>query len=330
VSPALSVVIPTCGRPDCLRRALEGLRQQHLPETDFEVLVVDDGGDPPADPTAVSHADRLKLKVIRKPNGGLASARNAGARAARGELLVFMDDDIEPCADFLRAHLAAHGPDRRVVALGSLPYPADLEITPFLYYLERVRHYDLFLRYPSGDIPMPPLNGNSSVRRAEFQAAGGYDEDFSSYGGEDTEMGWRLLQRGVAFVYAPEARGHHRHLKGFGEMRRDMVSSGRALVEIVRRYPELRDRVNLDLVAGRLSRRSPSRLAKRSAFRLMQNLPPLVQGLELAIRLLEKLGSNKLLYPFYLLAHHYYYGEGVRLELESQDHARPHPDVSLV
>lgn len=325
-----SVVIPSYGRPELLARALAALAAQDLPRERFEVVVVDDGGSPPAAPALRPFADRLRLKILRKPNGGLPSARNAGAKIAEGDVLVFLDDDIEAAPEFLQAHLAPHESGERLVVLGALPYPPDLERTAFLAYLERVKHYDLFLRYPDGDIPMPPLNGNSSIRRSEFVAAGGYDEAFAAYGGEDTEMGHRLKSRGLRFVYAPRAVGYHRHLKGFRDMRRDMVSSGRALVAIVRRYPELRERVNLDLVAGPFGRFTVSKVVRRLAFRLLDSVPGVVPAIELAIRMLERLGAKRLLYPFYLVAAHYYYGRGVRIEYERGDHACPDPDVSLV
>src|SRR5207244_516998 len=82
-----------------------------------------------------------------------------GAAHATGDVLLFLDDDILPVPEFLHAHLEVHEQDGQAVALGALPHPDDQPRTPFLYYLERVLHYDLFLRYGSAErIPLPPLN----------------------------------------------------------------------------------------------------------------------------------------------------------------------------
>ena len=77
-------------------------------------------------------------------------------------------------------------------------------------------------------------------------------------------------------------------------------------------------------------RRTPSRLLKRGVFLALRFTPGAIHLIELAIRILETLGSKSLLYPFYLLAAHYHYGEGVRRELRDSSRACADPDVSLV
>jgi hypothetical protein len=188
--------------------------------------------------------------------------------------------------------------------------------TPFLYYLERVRHYDLFLRYGSADrIPLPPLNGNSSIRLRDFEAAGGYDTSFSSYGGEDTEMGYRLLARGLAFVYAPEARGTHYHVKDYAAYRKDMYSSGVTMVAIVRKHPEVLERVNLDLVLGGIRDLPRAKRLRRAVLATLERWPGLVGAMERFIAATDRFGWNRALYPIYLVTSHYHYARGMRDEV---------------
>ena len=308
----ISVVVPTYNRPRLLRRGLEALARQTLPTDRFEVIVVDDGSSEPAGEAAAGVDGRLDLRVLRKTRGGLASARNHGAAAASGDLLLFLDDDIEPCAEFLEVHLEVHRRQEGAVALGSLPYPQDLHLTPFLYYLERVRHYDLFLRYGSADrIPLPPVNGNSSLPRRCFEEAGGYDLEFSTYGGEDTELGYRLRLAGLRFVYAPRARGYHHHLKNFEDYKRDMYSSGRTLAALARRHPETFSRANLDIVAGAVRGLPPEKKLKRILFGALYRAPWGVKALDRVIASTQGFGWRRSLYPFYLLVAHYHYGRGV-------------------
>lgn len=312
----LSVVVPTRDRTELLKRGLEGLIAQTLDARRFEVLVVDDGSaEPPVD-LVRSFEGRLPIRLLVQSNGGLASARNRGAAAATGDVLVFMDDDIFPCPEFLATHIAVHEREADLVALGSLPHPDDLPRTPFLRYLERLRHYDLFLRYGSAErIPLPPLNGNSSIRLEHFRNAGGYDASFSSYGGEDTEMGYRLLRRGLRFVYAPEARGWHYHVKDYAAYRQDMYASGVTMVAIVRRHPEVLSRVNLDLVIAQPAALPAKKRARRAVWQLLARYPGLVAAIEALLVRASRPSWGPILYPFYLVASHYHYACGMRDEL---------------
>lgn len=309
----ISVILPTYERPESLQRGLAGLAAQTLPRERFEVVVVDDGSErPPSDVVAPFEA-RFPIRLLVKSNGGLASARNHGAARATGELLLFLDDDILPCPEFLEAHLAAHEREPRAVALGSLPYPAALPRTPFLAYLERVQHYDLFLRYGSAErIPLPPLNGNSSVRAARFAEAGGYDTSFSTYGGEDTELGYRLLKRGARFVYVPAAKGWHYHVKDYEAYRRDMFSSGAAIVAIVRRHPEVAARVNFDLVLGGAGPLPAGKRLRRRLWLTLDRNPAIVRAMERLLAAAPRSTPATLLYPLYLLASHYHYARGMQ------------------
>ena len=93
--PLVSVCLATFNRPSLLAQALESLRCQDYPN--FEVLLVDDGSD---EPDALVFLDQLEpefkakgWRIIRQENNYVGAARNNGARHARGEYLLFMDDD---------------------------------------------------------------------------------------------------------------------------------------------------------------------------------------------------------------------------------------------
>ena len=91
-APAVSVIIPTCDRPDLLRVALASLAWQSF--TNFEAVVVNDGE---TDISAVlaEFADRLNLVAVEHSvrRMGISAARNTGIRLSRGEYLVYLDDD---------------------------------------------------------------------------------------------------------------------------------------------------------------------------------------------------------------------------------------------
>src|SRR5207244_13486370 len=88
--PRVSVVVCSCNGGRTIRDACEGLRRLDYP--DYEVIVVDDGSN---DDTAAI-AGQYDVRLIRPPNRGLSSARNAGLAAATGEIVAYLDDDAYP------------------------------------------------------------------------------------------------------------------------------------------------------------------------------------------------------------------------------------------
>ena len=108
----LSVVLPTCNKKDLLARTLTALVRQQL-EGEWEIVVVDDGSGDGTDELLagfVAKHSRLVRQVSAGRNLGRAGARNLGARAALGEWVLFMDDDIVAPPGLL----AAHRPDAAI------------------------------------------------------------------------------------------------------------------------------------------------------------------------------------------------------------------------
>src|SRR5262245_56955329 len=91
-APRLSVIIATRNRPELLAATLERLCAQSVPADEYEVVVVDDGSSPPlALPDAVGAA---AIHLVRTVGVERSAARNAGVAAARGEWILFLDDDM--------------------------------------------------------------------------------------------------------------------------------------------------------------------------------------------------------------------------------------------
>src|SRR5262245_36973867 len=96
MTPLVSVIVPTRNRLKSLRRCLDALAHQRLPRTDFEVIVVDDGGTERIEEVTSSFQDRMSVVLQRQTRSGPGQARNFGAIHARGRWLAFTDDDCEP------------------------------------------------------------------------------------------------------------------------------------------------------------------------------------------------------------------------------------------
>ncbi len=219
--PYLSVVIPTFNRKDSLRKTLDGLARQTYPASQFEAVVVSDGSTDGTDALLAAYAQTspYMLRVISQPNGGPALARNNGIENARGEVVVFLDDDVEPSVEFLAVHAAHHANQEDTVVIAPmLPDPALLWREPAWIAWEHAMLEKQYAAWRTGEWegcgPHHFYSGNASLRRAHLAAVGGFDEQFPRQ--EDVELAVRLeKQRGVRFVYAPNAPGTHRPRRRF-------------------------------------------------------------------------------------------------------------------
>jgi GT2 family glycosyltransferase len=115
--PSVSIIVATCNRPDDLRACLEGLLVQTVQP--LEVIVVDDGN-LEAVPLAQAFADKgIRCGYFKKQSPGLTRSRNVGIRNARGEILVFLDDDTVVGPDIIE-RLLEHYQDASVVGVGAV------------------------------------------------------------------------------------------------------------------------------------------------------------------------------------------------------------------
>ncbi len=101
--PYVSVVIPAFNRAESLRRCLASLISQVYPSDRFEIIVVDDGStdDIATAVHEVTDGWNGRVSCLRKANGGPASARNAGIKAAIGDIVAFIDSDCSAEPDWL-------------------------------------------------------------------------------------------------------------------------------------------------------------------------------------------------------------------------------------
>ncbi len=186
------------------------LASQSMPLDAFEVLVVNDGGmNDLAAAAACAQARGVQVRIVDVPHGGPATARNRGAAAALGELLVFTDDDCVPEPGWLAAFAAASN-DAPNALLGGpvfnlLPHRAGSEASQVLVEFLH-QHYNRDWR----DARFFTSN-NIAARRDVFLGHGGFDATFVLSAGEDRDLCARWRERGGHLVYVPEARVGHAH-----------------------------------------------------------------------------------------------------------------------
>lgn len=250
---SVSVVIPTRDRPQALRRCLAAIGGQG--RIQFERVVVDDGGRVPASVAAV--AAEFDASIVRLEGVGPAAARNAGVAAARGEIVLLLDDDCvvgEGWADELVAVVAA---GERVVAAGAVHAPAGANL--WLRASERIA--------VGAEVASSFFRTMNLACRRELLLELPFDESFRTAGGEDRDWCVRAARAGVAFTRLSAVRLDHccaldgrsfvaqqvrygraaRHLREQGTHARVPVDAlGRGIVAGLRESPA----VGLTMLAG--------------------------------------------------------------------------------
>jgi len=238
-----SIVIPTYCRRDTVLRNVAALEGQDL--RDFEAIVVDDGsGD--GTPAALRELEvSFPLTVIEQENLGAGAARNAGAAAARGELLLFLDDDMEADPRLLAEHDRSHR-DGADVVLGDLPVHPDSPRTLLssgVGLWARTRRERLTL--PGAEIGLGELlTGQISINREEYERIGGFDAAFTRdglFGGEDSDFGYRVYRSGLRIAFNPEAISYQYYDVDPALYLRRAFEGGRSEQELTLKHPERAD-----------------------------------------------------------------------------------------
>lgn len=217
-----------------------------------EVIVVDNGPDA-ATEAAVAARPGVRYVVERRP--GLSQARNAGLRAARGDVVVFVDDDVRPEPGWITPLLAAFdAPDIAVVC--GLALPAELRADAQVAFEFDMgfggmgfvpRRFDA--EFLTGWRWGPPVweigaGANMAIDRRHALAVGGFDERIAP--GEDSEFWRRILHAGLVARYEPLSVVRHIHRRDFAALERQ--SYGYAwghLAALFAQYAYARDRSEL-------------------------------------------------------------------------------------
>lgn len=223
----MSVVIPAFERLEQLEVLLESLTQQTYPSELTEILVVDDGSEPPLAPIL---PDGLHVRILRQERDGfgLARARNLGAYSSTGDVVVFLDADMIPEHQWVEAHARPHHHQPLLAAPGQRTHVSRLSVT-----MEEVQSGAAIEEVLADSDPEQPQwildrwattndgrigddiwwgmsGGNFSVNRQLFVDVGGYDEEgFREWGGEDNDLGYRIYQSGAFVVPVHDAMAWH-------------------------------------------------------------------------------------------------------------------------
>ena len=169
MSQQVSVVVPTCGRPELLQRCLDALERQSLGRGRYEVIVIED-----------------------RERRGPAWARNQGWRRARAPIVAFTDDDCVPAPDWLLRGLEPFDGEGADVACGRIVMPVPEQPTDYERDAQRLERAEF-------------VTANCLCRKDLLERLGGFDERFRLAWREDSDLHFRLLERGARIVFEPRA-----------------------------------------------------------------------------------------------------------------------------
>lgn len=212
-----SLIIPSLGRQEFLRQTVD--RFLAFPFDGWELIVVDQTPEPAVGLQELARDRPLQMRYIHITTRGLPNARNVGIREARGDIVLFVDDDVVPDEGLLEGHLAAYA-DPRVggVAGRVVEEVAKPQILAGGGGVGRVRRYDgritrhFDARHPC-DIDHVPGN-NMSFRRQILVDIGGFDRRFGGTAHlEESDVSLRVTARGWRLRFAPEASLTHLSLQ---------------------------------------------------------------------------------------------------------------------
>lgn len=227
----LTVVIPTHGRPEILRRTVDALAAQSV--QGFETIVVVDGTDQPV-PSIPA------VRTIVQDHAGPGVARNRGAAASDRALLLFLGDDMVPEPTLVEHHLRRHcdSPADEVAVLGHIDWHPEARGGRILRWLDWSGTQFDFGADSEGVAGFGRfISSNVSLKRSFFLGAGGFDEEFSYYY-EDLECAYRLDEHGMVLLYEPRALAHHLHHYDLATVRRRFEGIAVGERQLARKRPD--------------------------------------------------------------------------------------------
>ncbi|TVS01660.1 MAG: glycosyltransferase family 2 protein [Phycisphaerales bacterium] len=222
----LSVLIPTCGRPEKLDACLRALSRQTLDDDLFEVVVGVDG--PGSGEVEIASASMPSARVFEFAKGGPAATRNRLIEHASGRWLLWLNDDVAPGPDCVRQHLEAQismdALCRPAMVLGAAPWKVhepDRLFDRLVRETSMVFFYDQMRASRNPIACADPLHDwgfrhawtlNLSVPAAAVREIGGFDESLPEACFEDLEWAWRLREKfSMPVLFRPGAVVVHDH-----------------------------------------------------------------------------------------------------------------------
>jgi glycosyltransferase involved in cell wall biosynthesis len=260
----ISVVIPTYNRSDLLTKTLQSLKNQTLDKSDYEVVVVDDGGHDDSKAVCEEFQNVMNVSYLWQADQGFRAgkARNLGITYAEGKYIVLIDSGILLSSKSLENHLAKHesselpkvligyvygfgaaGEDATQLKDNINSHDVDTAIslakTKGLNDIRQSQYDDLGDNISTWPAPFDIFwTAHVSAERQELIRSGLFDEQFNSWGGEDVELGIRLFKNNNKYEMDTDICSiHWPHQIDDSELEDKVVQAGVARLKIKSMHP---------------------------------------------------------------------------------------------
>ncbi len=227
--PFISVIVPAYNAQATLPDLIDAVTGQGYPGG-LELIIVDDGS---TDRTAEIIKRFPAVRYICQDNAGPASARNRGAREAKGDFLFFTDSDCRPRKGWVAAMMNGFRQEDVAVVAGSygIANPSSA--------LARVIHADIMFRH---HVLMPMYPGafgsyNFAVRRPVFDAVGGFNDKYRRASGEDNDLSYKILATGGRILFLKDACVDHYHQEALPRYLKEQFRHGFWRVKMYTDHP---------------------------------------------------------------------------------------------
>ena len=248
--PFTSVVISTHERPGPLSLCIDSVLRADYPS--FEVLVVDNAPRTSAtrDMIAERYAGDPRVRYLLEPAPGASAGRNCGLRAATGEVVAFLDDDVLADRLWLRNLVLGFQAAPGIACVTGMILPAELE-TPAQVWIEEFGGFDKGYQRQIFDLgefaPPDPLypyavgkfgsGASAAFDPAVLRSVGGFDTALGpatpARGGEDIDAFLQIILAGYRLVYEPRSLVRHHHRRDYSDLRRTVQGYGVGLSAVV-------------------------------------------------------------------------------------------------
>lgn len=244
VKKSFSVIIPTYNRITDLRRCLDSIIRQDIPYSEYEIIVVNDGGSSEVKKCVEEVKPYLgeSLHYLWQEKRGPAAARNRAIQQSRGEIIFFLNDDVVLEAGYFQAHLRAHSRQPGHAVRGNTRWHPDVLNSPFMQWIAQGVLFYYLIEDPM-DIGYEYFHTlDLSVHRRWLDKEK-FNESFKDASLEDTELGLRLIKKGLRLQFAPDAICYHYHHYNLGKHLEKTRITARNAPRVVQLHPELKERL---------------------------------------------------------------------------------------
>lgn len=231
------IIIPTYNNVATLPHVVAAINSQIIPnDWAVRVLICDDGSEEDSVAKIQNTKYKIPTLVLGGRHKGAAAARNRGIKASKSDVIFFLGADIILRPGALAAHLIFHEqhPEDTAGALGFVVWDPRLRPTPLMEWMTHggpQNNFDDLLGSPT---KIPFFGSHVSIKRSQLSHER-FSEEYTEYGWEDIEFGYRLHKQGLKLYILEQAVGLHHHFYSADDIFRRQASVGRG-APIFRRH----------------------------------------------------------------------------------------------